>query len=129
MAYTETTSIRPRNGKSAEAYWRIRMWCEKHGFSFSDVVNSLMLPLSYYLERSCNIYPDKNMAIVELNIGRLPILHCFGGKQYPLMSDKYDAAKQAYSIEDIQKRIDYWEEQNELNPQPYDSILAEEPPE
>lgn len=123
--FTESTGFRPRNGQCALAYWRVRLWCEENGFSFSDVLNPILVPLSYYLQNSCIVDREKNMATVELNIGKLPLLHCFGGKQYPLLSQKNDAAKPAFSIDQIQKRIEYWEERIETHPEQCDITLAE----
>lgn len=123
--FTETTSFRPRNGKSAEAYWRVRKWCEQNGFAFSDVINPLLIPLAYYLNNYCKLEPERSMATVELNIGKIPILHVFGGKAYPLASQK---TGKSFSIEELEKRIRWWEHENIVNPQQCDIIMAEEVP-
>jgi hypothetical protein len=122
--FTEHTTFRPRNGKSAEAYWRIRYWCEENGFSFSDVLNALMLPVAYYLENFCEVDRSKNKATVMLNVGPLEILHVFQGKMYPLASASTDATKDSLQLEDMQKRIEHWKARNAERPQQYDLILS-----
>jgi len=121
--FTEHTTFRPRNGKSAEAYWRIRAWCEENGFSFSDVLNALMLPVAYYLENFCEVDRTKNKATVMLNVGPLEILHVFQGKMYPLASASTDSTKDTLQLEDMRKRIDHWKKRNAERPQQYDLIL------
>jgi hypothetical protein len=123
--FTETTSFRPRNGLSAECYWRVRKWCSENGFAVSDVFNSVIIPLSYYLESHCLVEPEKSMATVELNVGKLPILHVFGGKCYPLLEHKNDRVKRAYTLDELQERIDYWARRNAEEPEVYDQILKE----
>ncbi len=118
-------SFRPRNGLSAECYWRIRKWCADNGFAASDVFNAVIIPLSYYLDSHCEVSPEKSMAVVELNVGKLPILHVFGGKCYPLLSDKADRIKRAYTSEELQERIDYWAKRNAEEPEIYDQLLKD----
>lgn len=122
----DTISFRPRNGLSALCYWKVRLWCHDNGFAVSDVFNSVIIPLSYYLENFCEIEPEKSMATVELNIGKLPILHVFGGKSYPLLQYKNDGAKKALTREEIIERISYWEKRNEDEPEGYDRFLRDE---
>jgi hypothetical protein len=124
--FTETLSFRPRNGLSAECYWRIRKWCDDNGFAASDVFNSVIIPLSYYLENFTKVEPEKSMATVELNVGRLPILHVFGGKCYPLLQHKNDRHKRAYTSDELQERIDYWQKRNAEEPESYDQLLKNE---
>lgn len=121
--FTDTMSFRPRNGLPAECYWRIRKWCSDNGFAVSDVFNSIIIPLAYYLETHCVVEPEKSMATVELNVGKLPILHVFNGKCYPLLKHKQDPSKRAYTSEELQERIDYWQNQNEKEPQVFDDLL------
>ena len=123
---TETISFRPRNGLSAECYWKMRRWCTQHGFAVSDVFNSIVIPLSYYLENYCKIEPEKSMATVELNIGFLPILHVFGGRCYSLLEDTNNPRRRAFTLEEIQERIDYWENRNAETPEIYDTMLRQE---
>lgn len=122
LMFTEATTIRPRNGASAESYWRIRYWCEKNGFTLSDVINAVMVPLAYYLENHCQVEKKRNMATVELNAGFVDILHVFGGKCYPLATSQL-SNKPSLTLPDIQKRIDYWKEQNKHHPTTYDLLL------
>lgn len=122
-SYTEATTFRPRNGLPAECYWRVRAWCEKNGFSLSDVLNSVLVPLAYHLENYCEIVPDKNMATVSLNIGDLDILHVFGGKSYPLASSVTKVNKNTLTLEEIEKRIAYWSDQNKTTPDYNDLLL------
>ena len=124
--HTETLSFRPRNGLSAECYWKVRRWCAENGFAVSDIFNAVVIPLSYYLENYCKVEPEKSMATVELNVGKLPILHVFGGKCYPLLEHKNDPNKRAYSLEEIQEKIDYWEARNAETPEIYDELLRNE---
>lgn len=119
--FTESTSFRPRNGKSAESYWMIRRWCEQYGFTFSDAINPLLIPVAYYLNNFCVVEPERSMATVELNIGKIAIMHVFGGKCYPLASQK---SGKSFSIPEIDKRIAYWQHENATNPQPCDADLA-----
>lgn len=123
MAYTDTMSFRPRNGLSALCYWKIRLWCHDNGFAASDVFNSVIIPLSYYLENFCKVEPEKSMATVELNIGKLPILHVFGGKCYPLLQHKNDSSKHAYTREELVERIEYWTRKHAEEPEGYDALL------
>lgn len=120
--FTESTSFRPRVGQSALAYWRLRYWCEKNGFTLSDVLNSLVVPLSYYLNNYCEVDAEKSLAKVELNIGPIVILHVFGGKSYPLASEK---SGKSFSLKEIASRIKHWEEEVVRNPQECDMQLAE----
>lgn len=120
--FTECTSFRPRNGQSALAYWRVRKWCEENGFTFSDVINPLLVPLSYYLENYCEVEPEKSLAVVELNIGKLPITHVLGGRAYPLASQK---SGKSFSIAEIDKRIRHWAHEVLVNPQDCDTVLLE----
>jgi len=121
--YTEPTTFRPRNGRSVEAYWRIRAWCEKNGFSFSDVLNALLVPVAYYLENFSEIDPARNTAKVMLNVGELEIPHVFQGKMYPLASATSSANKENLALEDMQLRIDHWKKRNAERPEHYDLIL------
>lgn len=121
--FTDATTIRPRNGVSAECYWRIRRWCEMNGFSFSDVINSIMVPVAYYLENYCTIDKRRSMAVVEMNMGHVEILHVFNGKCYPLATETATDDKHAIPLEEIQKRIDHWQSLNSSTPQTYDLLL------
>lgn len=121
--FTEATTIRPRNGASAESYWRIRRWCELNGFAFSDIINSLMIPIAYYLENHCVVDSARNMATVELNAGYVDILHVFGGKCYPLATSQLSSSKPTLTLDAIQKRIDYWIKENRERPTTYDILL------
>lgn len=118
--FTEATTFRPRNGASAEAYWRVRQWCEVNGFTLSDVLNSVFIPLAYYLENFSVVDHDRNRATVHLNVGSVDILHVFNGKCYPLNSQR---AKESFSLEQINDRIAHWQKQNKNNPQHYDLLL------
>lgn len=118
-------TFRPRNGMSAQAFWEIRQWCDMNGFTFSDVFNSVLVPLSYYLNNFCELDEEKNMAKVAFNVGDLKILHVWGsgGKSYPLLKNKLDTRKMAFTPEEIEARIEYWKNRNAENPEPYDEIL------
>src|SRR5476649_451186 len=105
--YTESSTFRPRNGIPAEAYWRVRKWCEMEGFSFSDVFNAVIVPLAYYLENHCMIFPAQGRAEVILNVGKMEILHVFNGKMYPLLKDT-NTTKDVITLQQIQDRIDHW---------------------
>jgi len=109
---TETITVRPRNGLCAEAFWRIRHWCQKEGFSFSDIINSVLPALSYYLHNHCTIDKARNMATVDLNIGPVEILHVINGRLYPLVTE-INTDKKVLSLEEIQERVSYWYKQNQ----------------
>jgi hypothetical protein len=121
--FTEATTFRPRNGVSAESYWRIRAWCEKNGFTLSDVLNAILVPVAYYLENHCKVDTQRSKATVDLNVGPVDILHVFNGKCYPLASAKPNENKNTLTLEDIQVRIDYWKQRNASNPTHYDLLL------
>lgn len=121
--YTDATTIRPRNGLSAECYWRIRYWCEKNGFSFSDVINAIMVPVAYYLENYSTINKVRSMATVEMNMGFVDILHVFNGKCYPLATETASDDKHAIPLDEIQRRIDHWHKLNQSTPASYDLLL------
>jgi len=123
--YNEPITFRPRNGLSAEAYWEVRHWCDKNGFAFSDVFNAVIVPLAYYLNNFCQIDEARSIATVALNVGDLKIAHVWGGKCYPLMKDKTDSRKVAFTLDELQERIDYWKKRNAEDREPYDLILAE----
>lgn len=120
--FTEPTTFRPRNGLSAEAYWRVRAWCEKNGFSLSDVLNAVIVPLAYYLENHCQIDLAKSKATVILNVGELDILHVFQGKCYPLMSST-TTTKDTLSLENMRERITHWKQRNAERPESYDLMI------
>lgn len=121
--FTDATTIRPRNGLSAECYWRIRHWCEKNGFSFSDVINAVMVPIAYYLENYATIDRKKSMATVEMNMGPVDILHVFQGKCYPLATETASDDKHAITLEQIEERITHWKKINASTPTTYDLLL------
>lgn len=121
--FTEPTTFRPRNGLAAEAYWRIRAWCEKNGFSFSDVLNGLLPAIAYYLENHCVVEPERSRAVVILNAGEVEILHVFGGKCYPLASTTTSANKESFSLEHMQTRIEHWKKVNAERPEQYDLMI------
>lgn len=123
---TQPTTFRPRNGASAEAYWRIRVWCEREGFTFSDVLNALMVPVSYCLDNHCEVDRVKSMASVILNIGDLNILHVFQGKCYPLAT-AVPSAKEATTLEEMKEKVAYWEARNAARPTQYDLMLLQPP--
>jgi hypothetical protein len=120
MSLTDATTFRPRNGVAAECYWRVRYWCEKNGFTLSDVLNALFPAVAYYLENHCSIDHSRNMATVELNAGFIDILHVFNGKCYPLASG---TARPSLTLQSIQDKIDYWHTQNASTPTSYDLLL------
>lgn len=128
MAYNETLTFRPRNGLSAQAYWEIRQWCDKNGFTFSDVFNALLVPTAYYLNHFCEFNDEKNIATIAFNVGDLKVMHVWGsgGKSYPLLRDKVDSRKRAFSDEELQERVDYWKKRNEERTEPYDAILLKD---
>ena len=121
-SYTEATTFRPRNGAPAECYWRVRAWCEKNGFSLSDVLNAMMPPLAYYLENHSIVDPERSMATVDLMVGPVEILHVFNGKCYPLATE-IQADRKVMDLDEIQKRIDYWHERNSVDPSEFDKLL------
>lgn len=121
--FTEPTTFRPRNGLSAEAYWRVRAWCEKNGFSWSDVLNALLVPVAYYLENHCIVEPEKSKATVILNVGELEILHVFKGKCYPLASSLSNDYKESLTLQHMLDRIEHWKEANAARPEEYDLML------
>lgn len=120
--FTEPTTFRPRNGLSAEAYWRVRAWCEKEGFSLSDVLNAVIVPLAYYLENHCIVDKIRSKAVVILNIGELDILHVFQGKCYPLVSST-ETTKDTLSLENMRTRIEHWKKRNTERPEQYDLMI------
>lgn len=122
--YNETLTLRPRNGLSAEAYWEIRLWCDTHGFTFSDVYNALLVPVNYYLNNFCQIDKEKSIATVALNIGDLKIAHVWGGKCYPLSKYKNDSRRPAFTLEELKERIDYWKKRNAEHKEEYDIIIG-----
>lgn len=122
MAFDATT-FRPRNGLSAECYWRVREWCEKNGFTFSDVLNAIIVPLAYYLENHCVVDRKRNMATVVLNVGELPILHVFNGKVYPLATQK--GGEDTLTLAAIREKVAEWEERNRERPTLYDLLLKD----
>jgi|SRR6187399_2255142 len=119
----DATTFRPRNGLSAESYWRVREWCERNGFTLSDVLNAVIIPLAYYLNSHCHVDPDKSMATVTLNIGELPILHVLNGRMYPLATQKGGVEKNVLQLTDIQAKVKEWEERNAEFPADYDEYL------
>lgn len=121
--FTEPTTFRPRNGLSAEAYWRVREWCEKNGFSLSDVLNAVIIPLAYYLENHCIVDSERSMAKVILNVGELDILHVFNGKCYPLISSTESTTKDTLSLENMRTRIEHWKKRNSERPESYDLVI------
>lgn len=121
--FTEPTTFRPRNGLSAEAYWRVRAWCEKNGFSLSDVLNAIIVPVAYYLENHCEVDKLRSKASVIMNIGELDILHVFNGKCYPLASNSTDGNKDTLSLDDMQDRIAHWKKRNAERPMAYDLMI------
>lgn len=125
--YNETISFRPRNGLSAQAYWEIRQWCDINGFTFSDVFNSVLIPLAYYLNNFCELDEEKNLATIAFNVGDLKICHVWGsgGKMYPLLKDKVDARKRAFTADELETRIAFWKKINAEKVEPYDAILLE----
>ncbi len=123
MTFSEVTTFRARNGACAESYWRIRYWCEENGFTFSDVMNAIMMPVAYYLENYCVIDKQRSMATVEMNMGFVDILHVFNGKCYPLATETASDDKHAITLQDIQKKIDHWHERNKSTPDHLDILL------
>jgi hypothetical protein len=122
MAY-DLTTFRPRNGACAESYWRIRYWCEDNGFTMSDVLNAVLIPLAYHLEHFCKVDRSRNMATVDLTVGEVIILHVFGGKCYPLRSTLQSDKKHNLTLDDIKAKIQEWKQRNAENPAEYDRIL------
>jgi hypothetical protein len=122
--YTDATTFRPRNGLSAECYWRIRRWCADNGFAFSDVLNALMPPVAYYLENHCAIDHDRNVATVILNVGELPIYHVLNGRLYPLRNE-VGGARNVLETEKIQEAIAYWKDRNTKRPSLIDLQLLD----
>lgn len=120
--FTEHTTFRPRNGLSAEAYWRVRAWCEKNGFNFSDVLNAVIVPLAYYLENFCTVDIERSKATVILNVGELEILHVFKGKCYPLASTVEREGQDNQTLKTIQERLAHWRKKNENSSEYYDLI-------
>lgn len=118
---SDATTFRPRNGKSSECFWRIRMWCAKNGFAFSDVLNAIMVPLAYYLENHCMVDTKRSMATIELNAGFVDILHVIDGRCYPLASQVSN--RPSVSMEEIQEKIDFWKQRNAATPASYDLLL------
>jgi|SRR6516164_6739982 hypothetical protein len=118
----DVTTFRPRNGLSAECYWRVRSWCETNGFTLSDVLNAIIIPLAYYLENFSTLHREQNKATVELNIGPVDILRVWNGKCYPLRSAT-KGADLTLSLEEIQEKVAYWKERNKTNPQYTDLLL------
>jgi hypothetical protein len=116
MAFTEGITFRPRNGLAAECYWRIRKWCDINGFSMSDVLNALMPPVAYYLENHCHIDEKKQMAMVELNVGHLPIYHVLAnGRVFPLRKDTL-GNRGIIERDKIDEAIAYWKQRNDSHP-------------
>lgn len=120
--FTEHSTFRPRNGISAEAYWRIREWCEKNGFNFSDVLNAVIVPLAYYLENYCEVDLEKSKATVILNAGEVEINHILHGRCYPLASS-VTRSRDTFTLKNIQDRVAHWKERNKSFQQPYDHVL------
>lgn len=120
--FTDTTSYRPRNGQSAEAYWRVRLWLAENDFSFSDLINALMIPVAFHLTNHSEVFPDKGYAMVDLTMGSIPIIHIMNGKQYPLRN-KVDKSKDHLTIENIKERIAHWEARNEDTENEVDKFL------
>lgn len=119
-AVAEQTTFRPRNGISAECYWRIRVWCEENGFSLSDVLNAIMPPVAYYLENHCQIDAVKSKADVIMNFGKVEILHVHNGKCYPLATTNQ---KDAISLDTMRNKVEEWKQRNIERPTQYDLLL------
>lgn len=116
MAYTNGITFRPRNGLPAEAYWKIRRWCDDNGFSMSDVWNAIIVPLAYYLENHTMIDEEHQCAWVECNIGHLPIYHVLSnGRVFPLRRDT-SGNREIIEREEIDRALAYWKEQNASHP-------------
>lgn len=114
--FTEGITFRPRNGLPAECYWRIRAWCDEYGFSMSDVLNAVVVPLAYYLENHCYIDPVQQNAVVELNVGPLAIHHVLAnGRVFPLRKDT-TGNRNIIEREKIDEAIAYWKQMNEHHP-------------
>jgi hypothetical protein len=126
--HTEATTFRPRNGLPAECYWRIREWCERNGFTLSDVLNAIIVPTAYYLENHCKVDAPRSMATVDLNCGPVDILHVFNGKCYPLQSQTTHENKNTLTLEDIQEKVDYWAVRNRSTPTHTDLLLLDTNP-
>lgn len=123
--FTEGITVRPRNGLPAECYWRIRAWCDENGFSMSDVFNAFIIPLAYYLENHCIIDEKQQRAVVELNIGHLPIYHVLAnGRVFPLRRDT-SGNRGIMERDRIEKAIAYWKAENEHSPTTADLILLD----
>lgn len=114
----EGTSFRPRVGECAEAYWRIRAWCEQHGFSFSDIFNALLIPVSFHLANHTELDKEKGLAWCDLTVGTIPILHCLGGRLYKARADHAN-------LEEIEERIKYWQKRNQEKPEHVDTFLKQ----
>ena len=114
--FTEGTSFRPRNGLCAEAFWEIRAWCERNGYTLSDVLNALLMPLHHHLANHTEIDKEKGVAWCDLTVGVIPILHCQGGRLYKPRSD-------GPNLHEIEDRIKYWQLSNKNNPQHVDEFL------
>jgi hypothetical protein len=116
MAYTNGITFRPRNGLPAESYWKIRRWCDNYGFSMSDVMNAVIVPLAYYLENHCSIDEEHQRALVELNVGHLPIYHVLSnGRVFPLRRDT-TGNREVIERTEIDEALAYWKEQNASHP-------------
>lgn len=124
LTLSDVTSFRPRNGTPAQAYWEIRRWCLEHEFSFSDVLNALMVPLSFYLYNHCEVEKEKSYAILDLTVGEIPILHVFGGKLYP-PRHSVDGTKNHPDLKQVNEKIQYWQERNETEPDHIDNFLRD----
>ena len=114
---SEIISFRPRNGAPVEAYWRIRRWCQLNGFSFSDVLNALVIPVAYHLENFCDIDKMSSCADVDLNVGHLPIYH--------VRNDSILKLEDSEPLVEIDQRIQEWEERNAKNPSFVDIKIRE----
>jgi hypothetical protein len=69
---SELISFRPLK-ENLVIFWRLRRWCFENGFSFSDIINSILEPLLYHLENASERIPGTNMVNVNLCPGTVTL--------------------------------------------------------
>lgn len=120
------TTIRARNGLCAEAYWAIRLWCERSGFLFSDIINSLLPPTAYYLQHAATVFPDSGLCKVSMNMGELDIyrVNPFNGQIMPLRRDTKSVSRGVITEEEIKQALTEWRQRNSEGLCPADHLIA-----
>lgn len=61
-----------RKGDPMAAYLALRKWCSVNNLNFSDIINSIIVPLNYFCQNFSRVEKDDSV-IVTMNFGDLTI--------------------------------------------------------